>query len=141
MVFEIRDPFCRPSQVSSKLSPELSELVVYCRSVPFRGFENMCESPPSEMSSFSESDALKLIKDAGTNAGIIAHSHSGGESRKDLVALWKSGLFRSECSSASSGSQPGLLYLFICREALCETQQQTAEPDLPLWPAPPIIQL
>lgn len=31
--------------------------------------------------------------------------------------------------------------LFICREAFCETQQQAAEPDLPLWPAPRIIQL
>lgn len=103
-VFEIRDQFCCPSQVSSKLSPELSELVVYCRSVPFRGFENMCESPPNEMSSFSESDALKLIKDAGTNAGIIARSHSGGESRKDLVA------FLTFCGraadSAASAHQP-----------------------------------
>lgn len=29
----------------------------------------------------------------------------------------------------------------FCRKAVCETQQQTAEPDLPLRPAPPIIQL
>jgi len=61
-----------PSQVCSKLSPELSELVVYCRSVPFRGFENPSEKPPNEMSSFSESDALRLIKDSGTTMEIIA---------------------------------------------------------------------
>lgn len=52
---------------------------MYCRSVPFRGFENMAENPPNEMSSFSESDALRLIKDAGTNAGIIARSEGKSE--------------------------------------------------------------
>lgn len=64
-LFEIRHQFSRPSQVSLKMSPQLSELVVYCRSVPFRGFESMSENPPNELSSFSESDALRLIKDAG----------------------------------------------------------------------------
>lgn len=44
----------------------------------------MSENPPNEMSSFSESDALKLIKDAGTNAGIIACSHNGGKVEKIL---------------------------------------------------------
>lgn len=62
-------------QVCSKLSPELSDLVVYCRSVPFRGFENISEKPPEEMSSFSESDALRLIKDSGTTVEIIASWH------------------------------------------------------------------
>lgn len=51
--------------VSSKLSPELSELVVYCRSVPFRGFQHSTQKPPNEMSSFNENDALKHIKDTG----------------------------------------------------------------------------
>uniref|UniRef100_A0A674N1P9 Phosphoinositide phospholipase C n=1 Tax=Takifugu rubripes TaxID=31033 RepID=A0A674N1P9_TAKRU len=49
----------------SKLSPELSELVVYTCSVPFKGFEQAAERPASEMSSFSESKALRLIKDSG----------------------------------------------------------------------------
>lgn len=66
--------FC-PFQVCSKLSPELSELVVYCRSVPFRGFENVSEKPPNEMSSFSENDALRLIKDSGTTVEMIASTH------------------------------------------------------------------
>ncbi|XP_030649363.1 1-phosphatidylinositol 4,5-bisphosphate phosphodiesterase delta-3-A [Chanos chanos] len=50
---------------SSKLSPELSDLVVYCRSSPFRGFEAAAQRSPDEMSSFSESEALKHIKDSG----------------------------------------------------------------------------
>lgn len=55
--------FCQPSV--SKLSPELSELVVYTRSVPFKTFEQAARAPATDMSSFSESDALRLIKDSG----------------------------------------------------------------------------
>ncbi|XP_039978978.1 1-phosphatidylinositol 4,5-bisphosphate phosphodiesterase delta-3-A-like isoform X2 [Xiphias gladius] len=49
----------------SKLSPELSELVVYTRSVPFKSFEQASKNPATEMSSFSESEALRHIKDSG----------------------------------------------------------------------------
>ncbi|XP_027145277.1 1-phosphatidylinositol 4,5-bisphosphate phosphodiesterase delta-3-A [Larimichthys crocea] len=49
----------------SKLSPELSELVVYTRSVPFKSFEQAAKSPATDMSSFSESEALRHIKDSG----------------------------------------------------------------------------
>ncbi|XP_029953437.1 1-phosphatidylinositol 4,5-bisphosphate phosphodiesterase delta-3-A-like [Salarias fasciatus] len=49
----------------SKLSPELSDLVVYTRSVPFRGFQQASRSPASDMSSFSESEALRHAKDSG----------------------------------------------------------------------------
>lgn len=54
-----------PQTVSTKLSPELSDLVVYCQSVPFSGFETANQRPPNMMSSFSENEALKLIKDSG----------------------------------------------------------------------------
>ncbi|XP_004086892.1 1-phosphatidylinositol 4,5-bisphosphate phosphodiesterase delta-3-A-like [Oryzias latipes] len=49
----------------SKLSPELSELVVYTRSVHFKGFDQAAKNSPYQMSSFSEREALKLIKDSG----------------------------------------------------------------------------
>ncbi|KAJ0060299.1 hypothetical protein NL108_010102, partial [Boleophthalmus pectinirostris] len=49
---------------ASKLSPELSELVLYTRSVPFKGFQQ-APAPESHISSFSESEALRLIKEAG----------------------------------------------------------------------------
>ncbi|KAM6898743.1 1-phosphatidylinositol 4,5-bisphosphate phosphodiesterase delta-3-A [Lycodopsis pacificus] len=49
----------------SKLSPELSELVVYTRSVPFKSFEQAAKSPATNMSSFSESEALRHAKDSG----------------------------------------------------------------------------
>lgn len=63
---------------ASKLSPELSELVVYACSVPFKGLEQAAERPAAEMSSFSESKALRLIKDSGM-AG--AGTESGPTSR------------------------------------------------------------
>ncbi|XP_031179848.1 1-phosphatidylinositol 4,5-bisphosphate phosphodiesterase delta-3-A-like isoform X1 [Sander lucioperca] len=50
----------------SKLSPELSELVVYTRSVPFKSFEQAAKAPATYMSSFSESEALRHVKDSGT---------------------------------------------------------------------------
>ncbi|TNN50592.1 1-phosphatidylinositol 4,5-bisphosphate phosphodiesterase delta-3-A [Liparis tanakae] len=49
----------------SKLSPELSELVVYTRSVPFTSFELAAKGSATDMSSFSESDALRYVKDSG----------------------------------------------------------------------------
>lgn len=49
----------------SKLSPELSELVVYTRSVPFKSFEQAAKNPSTDMSSFSESEALRHVKDSG----------------------------------------------------------------------------
>uniref|UniRef100_A0A673LJG3 Phosphoinositide phospholipase C n=1 Tax=Sinocyclocheilus rhinocerous TaxID=307959 RepID=A0A673LJG3_9TELE len=48
-----------------KLSPELSDLVVYTHSVAFKQFDPCAKKPPNEISSFSESDALKLIKESG----------------------------------------------------------------------------
>uniref|UniRef100_A0A3Q3J381 Phosphoinositide phospholipase C n=1 Tax=Monopterus albus TaxID=43700 RepID=A0A3Q3J381_MONAL len=54
-----------PTKACAKLSPELSDLVVYCKSITFRGFENLSEKSADEMSSFSESEALRLIKDSG----------------------------------------------------------------------------
>lgn len=47
------------------MSPELSELVVYTRSVPFKSFEHAAKNPPTDMCSFSESEALRLSKDSG----------------------------------------------------------------------------
>lgn len=48
------------------MSIELSDLVIYCKSVHFYGFEHArSNSKCYEMSSFSESKVKKLAKDAG----------------------------------------------------------------------------
>ncbi|KAI5615182.1 1-phosphatidylinositol 4,5-bisphosphate phosphodiesterase delta-4, partial [Silurus asotus] len=55
------------------LSKELSDLVIYCKNVNFNSFEHSrVHSKPYEMSSFSESKARKLIKEAG--ADFIQHN-------------------------------------------------------------------
>lgn len=50
-----------------KLAKELSDTVVYCKSVHFEGFDDP-NHPRAfyEMSSFSESKALKLAQESGT---------------------------------------------------------------------------
>uniref|UniRef100_A0A7N8YCP1 Phosphoinositide phospholipase C n=1 Tax=Mastacembelus armatus TaxID=205130 RepID=A0A7N8YCP1_9TELE len=51
----------------SKLSRQLSDLVVYCKSVHFHGFDHArLHAKCYEMSSFSESKAKRLAKEAGT---------------------------------------------------------------------------
>ncbi|KAJ8414288.1 hypothetical protein AAFF_G00051580, partial [Aldrovandia affinis] len=85
---------------SSKLSPELSDLVVYCRSVPFRGFDHAAKKPPSEMSSFSESEALRHIKDLGIqfvrhNSRQLSRIYPSGQrlqsSNYDPQDMWNGG--------------------------------------------------
>ncbi|XP_060104021.1 1-phosphatidylinositol 4,5-bisphosphate phosphodiesterase delta-1 [Heteronotia binoei] len=55
-----------------KLAKELSDTVVYCRSVHFEGFDDSNPRPSNEMSSFSESKALKLAQESGTS--FIRHN-------------------------------------------------------------------
>ncbi|XP_068428822.1 1-phosphatidylinositol 4,5-bisphosphate phosphodiesterase delta-4 [Clinocottus analis] len=68
----------------SKLSRALSDLVVYCKSVHFHGFEHArSHAKCYEMSSFSESKAKRLAKDAGTdfvqyNARHLSRIYPGG---------------------------------------------------------------
>ncbi|XP_074055368.1 1-phosphatidylinositol 4,5-bisphosphate phosphodiesterase delta-1 isoform X2 [Macrotis lagotis] len=52
-----------------KLAKELSDLVIYCKSVHFQGFQ---DSAFYEMSSFGENRALKLIQESGNN--FIRHN-------------------------------------------------------------------
>ncbi|XP_046895028.1 LOW QUALITY PROTEIN: 1-phosphatidylinositol 4,5-bisphosphate phosphodiesterase delta-3-A [Hypomesus transpacificus] len=86
--------------MSSKMSPELSALVVYCRSVSFRGFDHSAQKSPNEMSSFSESEALKYIKDSGKlfvrhNTRQLSRIYPSGQrlqsSNYDPQEMWNGG--------------------------------------------------
>ncbi|KAG9337602.1 hypothetical protein JZ751_028454 [Albula glossodonta] len=80
---------------SLKLSPELSALVVYCQSVHFHGFDHASKKPPSEMSSFSENDALKHIKDSGKSHKYLSRIYPSGQrlqsSNYDPQEMWNGG--------------------------------------------------
>ncbi|XP_062263533.1 1-phosphatidylinositol 4,5-bisphosphate phosphodiesterase delta-3-A [Platichthys flesus] len=106
-----------PTKVYSKLSPDLSELVVYCRSVPFCGFENTSEKPPNEMSSFSESEALKLIKDSGKlfvrhNSRQLSRIYPSGQrlqsSNYDPQEMWNGGCQMVALNFQTPGEQMDL---------------------------------
>ncbi|CAN9497978.1 unnamed protein product [Ophioblennius macclurei] len=59
-------PAEKKTDKTSKLSRELSDLVVYCKSVHFHGFDHArSHGKFYEMSSFSESKARRLAKEAG----------------------------------------------------------------------------
>uniref|UniRef100_A0A1A8R9V8 Phosphoinositide phospholipase C n=2 Tax=Nothobranchius TaxID=28779 RepID=A0A1A8R9V8_9TELE len=84
----------------SRRSPELSELVVYTRSVPFKSFELSAKSPATDMSSFPESVALRLIKDSGTHfirhnshqlSRIYPSSQRLGSSNYNPQEMWNAG--------------------------------------------------
>uniref|UniRef100_A0A4W6FKX5 Phosphoinositide phospholipase C n=1 Tax=Lates calcarifer TaxID=8187 RepID=A0A4W6FKX5_LATCA len=103
--------------VCSKLSPELSELVVYCRSVSFSGFENVSEKPPNEMSSFSESEALRLIKDSGKlfvrhNSRQLSRIYPSGQrlqsSNYDPQEMWNGGCQMVALNFQTPGEQMDL---------------------------------
>lgn len=63
----IVEMFCVVDQkLKENLSKEFSDLVIYCKNVHFNSFEHsQTHSKPYKMSSFSESKARKLIKEAG----------------------------------------------------------------------------
>uniref|UniRef100_A0A672H4K4 Phosphoinositide phospholipase C n=1 Tax=Salarias fasciatus TaxID=181472 RepID=A0A672H4K4_SALFA len=110
-------PKKEPAKVCAKLSPELSELVVYCRSVPFRGFGSVSELPPNEMSSFSESDALRLIKDSGKlfvrhNSRQLSRIYPSGQrlqsSNYDPQEMWNGGCQMVALNFQTAGEQMDL---------------------------------
>uniref|UniRef100_A0A8D0D1E9 Phosphoinositide phospholipase C n=1 Tax=Sander lucioperca TaxID=283035 RepID=A0A8D0D1E9_SANLU len=112
-----------PAKVSSgrlaikPKNPELSELVVYCRSVPFRGFENASEKPPNEMSSFSENEAHRLIKDSGKlfvrhNSRQLSRIYPSGQrlqsSNYDPQEMWNAGCQMVALNFQTPGEQMDL---------------------------------
>uniref|UniRef100_A0AAQ5XBC6 Phosphoinositide phospholipase C n=1 Tax=Amphiprion ocellaris TaxID=80972 RepID=A0AAQ5XBC6_AMPOC len=104
-------------EVCSKLSPELSDLVVYCRSVHFHGFKNMSDTSPNEMSSFCENDALRLIKDSGKlfvrhNSRQLSRIYPSGQrlqsSNYDPQEMWNGGCQMVALNFQTPGEQMDL---------------------------------
>lgn len=49
-----------------KFAKELSDIVIYCKSVPFHGFEDSRDKQSFyEMASFKEGKAVKLAEESG----------------------------------------------------------------------------
>ncbi|XP_061565256.1 rho GTPase-activating protein 23-like isoform X7 [Cololabis saira] len=63
-----------PKEGPPGLSPALSDLVFYTRSVAFKSFQEAARRPAADMCSFSESRALRLVRDQGMN--FVRHNSS-----------------------------------------------------------------
>uniref|UniRef100_A0A4W5RF92 Phosphoinositide phospholipase C n=1 Tax=Hucho hucho TaxID=62062 RepID=A0A4W5RF92_9TELE len=102
----------------SKFSRELSDLVVYCKSVHFHGFEySHLHSKCYEMSSFSESKARKLAKDTG--AEFVRHNS------RQLSRVYPSGM-----RTDSSNYNPQELWNVGCQIVALNFQTAGLEMDL-----------
>uniref|UniRef100_A0A8C9W077 Phosphoinositide phospholipase C n=1 Tax=Scleropages formosus TaxID=113540 RepID=A0A8C9W077_SCLFO len=102
---------------SSKLSRELSDLVVYCQSISFNGFEQAAKRPPSDMSSFSENEAAKHIKESGKlfvrhNSRQLSRIYPSGQrlqsSNYDPQTMWNCGCQMVALNFQTPGEQMDL---------------------------------
>uniref|UniRef100_A0A8C8DCF4 Phosphoinositide phospholipase C n=1 Tax=Oryzias sinensis TaxID=183150 RepID=A0A8C8DCF4_9TELE len=112
----------------SKLSPELSELVVYTRSVHFKGFDQAAKSSPFQMSSFSEREALKLIKDSGVlfvrhNSHNLSRIYPSGQrlqsSNYNPQQMWNAGCQIVALNFQTPGEQMDLNQGRFLQNGLC----------------------
>uniref|UniRef100_A0A3B3DHV3 Phosphoinositide phospholipase C n=1 Tax=Oryzias melastigma TaxID=30732 RepID=A0A3B3DHV3_ORYME len=115
-------------KVVSKLSPELSELVVYTRSVPFQGFEQAAKSSPFNMSSFSETKALKLVRDSGVlfvrhNSHQLSRIYPSGQrlrsSNYNPQQMWNAGCQIVALNFQTPGEQMDLNQGRFLQNGLC----------------------
>ncbi|XP_062390525.1 1-phosphatidylinositol 4,5-bisphosphate phosphodiesterase delta-4 [Sardina pilchardus] len=105
-------------KLKQSLCKELSDLVVYCKSVHFSGFEKSRETGKSyEMSSLSESKARKLIKEAGTE--FVQHNS------RQLTRVYPSGM-----RTDSSNYSPQDMWSVGCQIVALNFQTAGTEMDL-----------
>ncbi|NWQ74759.1 PLCD4 phosphodiesterase, partial [Columbina picui] len=100
------------------LAQALSDCVIYCKSVSFRGFqEARSHSRPSEISSLAESKARKLIRDAGNE--FVRHNAC------QLTRIYPSGM-----RTDSSNYNPQEMWNAGCQIVALNFQTAGTEMDL-----------
>ncbi|NWZ49143.1 PLCD4 phosphodiesterase, partial [Haliaeetus albicilla] len=100
------------------LAQALSDCVIYCKSVSFRGFqEARSHSRPSEISSFAEAKARKLIRDAGNE--FVRHN------AWQLTRIYPSGM-----RTDSSNYSPQEMWNVGCQIVALNFQTAGMEMDL-----------
>ncbi|XP_031162664.1 1-phosphatidylinositol 4,5-bisphosphate phosphodiesterase delta-1b isoform X3 [Sander lucioperca] len=91
----------RKKKKKLKLAKELSDMVVYCRSVPFHSFEDARENQSFyEISSFKEGKAMKLAEESANSyirhnvdklSRVYPAGSRAGSSNYNPVPLWNAG--------------------------------------------------
>ncbi|XP_062845640.1 1-phosphatidylinositol 4,5-bisphosphate phosphodiesterase delta-4 [Trichomycterus rosablanca] len=113
-----KDCIRRKTKKSERLSKELSDCVVYCRSVHFRGFKpSRVQSKFYEVSSLTESKARKQMKEAG--AEFVHHN------TRHLTRVYPSGL-----RTDSSNFNPQDMWNAGCQIVALNFQTAGVEMDL-----------
>ncbi|NXL79286.1 PLCD4 phosphodiesterase, partial [Leptocoma aspasia] len=100
------------------LAQALSDCVIYCKNVPFRGFQEAhSHSRPSEISSLSEAKARKLIRDEGNE--FVRHN------AWQLTRIYPSGM-----RTDSSNYSPQEMWNVGCQIVALNFQTAGTEMDL-----------
>ncbi|PKU46559.1 1-phosphatidylinositol -bisphosphate phosphodiesterase delta-4 [Limosa lapponica baueri] len=108
----------RVKKDKESLAQALSDCVIYCKSVSFRGFqEARSHSRPSEISSLSEAKARKLIRDAGNE--FVRHN------TWQLTRIYPSGM-----RTDSSNYSPQEMWNVGCQIVALNFQTAGMEMDL-----------
>uniref|UniRef100_A0A6J0THN0 Phosphoinositide phospholipase C n=1 Tax=Pogona vitticeps TaxID=103695 RepID=A0A6J0THN0_9SAUR len=108
----------KEKKAKQSLSKELSDCIVYCKSVPFCSFQHSrSHYKPYEMSSFTESKARKLIREAGND--FVRHT------AWQLARIFPSGL-----RTDSSNYNPKPMWNVGCQMVALNFQTAGAEMDL-----------
>eukprot|EP00062_Callorhinchus_milii_P023736 gi/632982914/ref/XP_007908389.1/ PREDICTED: 1-phosphatidylinositol 4,5-bisphosphate phosphodiesterase delta-3-like [Callorhinchus milii] len=109
----------------AKLSQELSDLVVYCQAVHFHSFAaSRTEGSVTQMSSFGESKAKKLISESGKsfvqyNARQLSRIYPSG-TRFDSSNYNPQDMWNAGCQLGQTPSLALALALSLCGEAVAE---------------------
>ncbi|XP_010213678.1 PREDICTED: 1-phosphatidylinositol 4,5-bisphosphate phosphodiesterase delta-4 [Tinamus guttatus] len=108
----------RAKKDRESLAQALSDCVIYCKSVSFQGFqEARTHSRPSEISSFSEAKARKLIRESGNE--FVRHN------AWQLTRIYPSGM-----RTDSSNYNPQEMWNAGCQIVALNFQTAGAEMDL-----------
>ncbi|XP_066046255.1 1-phosphatidylinositol 4,5-bisphosphate phosphodiesterase delta-4 isoform X2 [Chamaea fasciata] len=108
----------RAKKDKETLAQALSDCVIYCKNVPFRGFqEARSHSRPSEISSLSEAKARKLIRDEGNE--FVRHN------AWQLTRIYPSGM-----RTDSSNYSPQEMWNVGCQIVALNFQTAGTEMDL-----------
>ncbi|XP_033016827.1 1-phosphatidylinositol 4,5-bisphosphate phosphodiesterase delta-4 isoform X1 [Lacerta agilis] len=119
----------KEKKAKQSLSQELSDCIVYCKSVPFHSFQHSRSHYKSyEMSSFAESKARKLIREAGEKPGGWRQPAGNDFIRHNAWQLTR--IFPSGLRTDSSNYNPQAMWNVGCQLVALNFQTAGTEMDL-----------
>nr|XP_034983505.1 1-phosphatidylinositol 4,5-bisphosphate phosphodiesterase delta-4 isoform X4 [Zootoca vivipara] len=119
----------KEKKAKQSLSQELSDCIIYCKSVPFHSFQHSRSHYKSyEMSSFAESKARKLIREAGNDfirhnawqlTRIFPHGLRTDSSNYNPQAMWNVGCQLVALNFQTAGTEMDLCDGLFSKNGRC----------------------